>query len=52
MKFVKPEMERILFDPEDIIVTSGCKPVCPSDCKEVRCDSFGNSSPALDNVLN
>ncbi len=41
MKFVKPEMERILFDPEDVIATSGescsgeCKGYCSSQCWEV-----------------
>ena len=50
MKFEKPEMEKIEFEAEDVIITSGCDPVCSPDCKEVRCDTFGNS-PAYDNPL-
>ena len=56
MKFVKPEMEKIVFDAEDIIMTSGCDTfactsveTCPnhcSDCKMVMC-SLDNPSNTL-----
>lgn len=32
MEFIKPQMERILFDAEDIIVTSTCTDKCSTDC--------------------
>lgn len=37
MEFIKPQMERILFDAEDIIVTSGtgCKTDCITVCGDV-----------------
>lgn len=36
-KFEKPEMEKVMFEAEDVIVTSGgctshCRTVCNSDC--------------------
>ena len=51
MKFVKPEMERILFDPEDIIVTS-CSGVC-NDCKMHLCydDNTTSNDTVPNNVL-
>ncbi len=51
MEFVKPEMERILFDSEDVIVTSGCNPVC-SDCKLHMCtDDSVKNEPTAENIL-
>ncbi len=41
MKFEKPEMEKVMFEAEDVIVTSGgcnggdCAHVCGLDCKDV-----------------
>ncbi len=47
MEFVKPEMERILFDSEDVIVTSGC-----SDCKLHICSTDSmNNEPTVENIL-
>lgn len=31
-KFLKPEMEVITFNGEDIITTSGCGKDCPTNC--------------------
>ena len=39
MKFEKPEMEKIVFDAEDIIMTSGgCSSVetCPNNCNDCK----------------
>jgi hypothetical protein len=56
MKFEKPEMEKIVFDAEDIIMTSGggctaftCDSVetCPNncqDCKFVMCSTQTQST--------
>ena len=35
-KFEKPEMEKVMFEAEDVIVTSGG---CTSDCKIV-CNTY------------
>lgn len=40
MKFEKPEMEKVMFEAEDVIVTSGgctwdCAHVCEVDCRDV-----------------
>ena len=40
MKFEKPEMEKVMFEAEDVIVTSGgctwdCANVCEVDCRDV-----------------
>lgn len=37
MKFEKPEMEKVMFEAEDVIVTSGgctgkCNVICGDDC--------------------
>ena len=42
-KFEKPEMEKVMFEAEDVIVTSGgctskCQTVCYGDCM-VHCAS-------------
>ncbi len=34
MEFIKPQMERILFDAEDIIVTSSCNSDGSEYCEE------------------
>ena len=38
-KLEKPEMEQVMFEAEDVIVTSSCAPncssVCESQCKTV-----------------
>ena len=35
-KFEKPEMEKVMFEAEDVIVTSGGSgPTCPNNCNEV-----------------
>lgn len=33
-KFEKPEMEKVMFEAEDVIVTSG-GPSCPPNCLDV-----------------
>ena len=40
MKFEKPEMEKVMFEAEDVIVTSGgctgdCQHICSNDCMMV-----------------
>jgi predicted oxidoreductase len=40
MKFEKPEMEKVMFEAEDVIVTSGgctgnCNVICDNDCMTV-----------------
>ncbi len=41
-KFEKPEMEKVMFEAEDVIVTSGGSgPTCLTNCRGVgskRCD--------------
>lgn len=50
MKFVKPEMEKITFEEEDIIVTSGCHPDCAPDCNIVACTSDTGKSSDVSNI--
>ncbi len=52
MEFVKPEMERILFDSEDVIVTSGgtCTTNCPND-GSTYCDT-DNADVPYTGILN
>lgn len=43
MKFEKPEMEKVMFEAEEVIVTSGgcqgyCSVVCNAECSDV-CDN-------------
>lgn len=40
MKFEKPEMEKVMFEAEDVIVTSGgcmgdCQHICGNDCQMI-----------------
>lgn len=41
MEFIKPQMERILFDAEDIIVTS-CKTDCTTDGTGMCSSEYGD----------
>lgn len=46
-KFEKPEMEKVMFEAEDVIVTSGgctgqCQHICSNDCL-MNCTSVCHS---------